>query len=57
LKEQLQVFELQYIPTNDYHRASLSFHLTEQEKNDILKAIQAPENQKVFQKIDKIFQK
>lgn len=51
---QLQVFELQYIPTNEYQSASLSFHLTEQEKMDILNALNAPENQKVFKEIQRL---
>jgi energy-coupling factor transporter transmembrane protein EcfT len=48
---QLQVYELQYIPSNEYRSASLSFHLTEQEKFDILNALKATENQKVFHQI------
>lgn len=51
---QLQVYELQYIPANEYQAASLSFHLTEQEKKDILNALNANENQKVFKEIQNL---
>ncbi len=51
---QLQMFELQYIPANEYQSASLSFHLTEQEKKDILNALNVTENQKVFLEIKRL---
>lgn len=51
---QLQMYELQYIPSNEYQAASLSFHLTEQEKKDILNALYAKENQKVFKEIQRL---
>ncbi len=51
---QLQMYELQYIPANEYQAASLSFHLTEQEKLDILNALNAKENQEVFEQLSKL---
>ncbi|MBX3101557.1 MAG: hypothetical protein KF690_03520 [Bacteroidetes bacterium] len=50
----LQVVQLQYIPHDRYKGAALSFHLTEREKQDILKAIHNPDNQQAIRLIKQL---
>lgn len=48
------VVELQYIPERQFENASLSFHLTEREKQDVLAARSRAENQRAFAVIDSL---
>ena len=41
----------QYIPTQEEKKASLSFHLNAQEKNDIITSVQSTPNAQVFKRI------
>jgi hypothetical protein len=47
--------ELQYIPSDMSNEASLSFHLTQREKEDVLQAIHHPDNHKVLQNLQGLF--
>jgi hypothetical protein len=46
------VFE--YRPTQKQHAASLSFHITAREKNDVMRSMALPVNQHSLQQIQKI---
>jgi hypothetical protein len=46
------VFE--YRPTQKQHAASLSFHITGREKNDVIRSMALPSNQQSLQLIQKI---
>jgi hypothetical protein len=50
----LQMVELQYIPNDRYKGAALSFHLTEREKQDILRAIDNPDNRRALQMVQQL---
>jgi hypothetical protein len=49
--------ELQYIPSNLSNEASLSFHLTQREKEDVLQAIRHPENQQVLRNLQALLRR
>lgn len=51
-----QTYELQYIPTSTFREASLSLHLTRREKEDILSAIENPENVRTMLDLQKKLQ-
>jgi len=51
LDQKLKFFELEYIPSNQFEQASLSFHLTNKEKSNIRQSLENPVNQKTLQMI------
>lgn len=56
-KEQFEVIRLIYEPSPENERASMTFHLTQREKNDILKAFYLERNQQGIQRLQGIFGK
>ncbi|MEY4876009.1 MAG: hypothetical protein RL708_1158, partial [Bacteroidota bacterium] len=50
----MYVLRFEYTPANANERASLSFHLTENEKLSLRNALYSKQNQKVFNYLTKI---
>ncbi len=50
----VQKIELYYEPTIKENKASLSFHLTQREKKDVLQSLNQPHNQLAMQRIKKL---
>jgi hypothetical protein len=55
-EDRFHILRFTYNPTQDHERASVTFHLTQREKEDILDAIYLPRNQESFQKLEELFQ-
>jgi len=57
VEDSLNFITLQYIPQEFKKTASLNFHLTQKEKEDILESINNPNNQAAIQKLTRLLKK
>ena len=55
-EDYFEIIRFVYHPTKDNEEASMTFHLTNREKQDILKAYELPSNQASFQRLKKSLQ-
>lgn len=55
--ERFEIIRFVYNPTKDNRRASMTFHLTQREKEDILNAFYLPENQESLQRLRQVMGK
>ncbi len=50
----LEVIDLEYVPRQSLQKASLSFHLTAREKEDLLQSIYNPKNEAALRRLEKL---
>jgi len=55
-EDMFQVIRFTYRPSADNERASMTLHLTDREKRDVLNAIHLPQNQSSMQKLQQVLQ-
>lgn len=55
-EDRFHILRFTYNPTRDHERASVTFHLTQREKDDILNALYLPRNQESLRKLVELFE-